>query len=153
MQTVFTPNIIPTKCAEQSNVNKTRILWKDTSHLNCAFTLRAKKKHQIATYLVKIHWVVHKIMSVLYFSLFLVMEILALRQNWTHKQEVGHCDLILQPIFFFNLISIARSHLCFIQNISQIYHVILEKKLILYVLLFLALVATLDSRPRGLLSF
>ena len=42
-------------------------------------------------------------MSVLYFLLFLVTEILAFRQNWTHKQEVGHCGLILQP-FFFNLI-------------------------------------------------
>ena len=40
-------------------------------------------------------------MSVLYFSRFLVIEILAFRQNWTRKQEVGHCDLILQPIFFF----------------------------------------------------
>ena len=47
--------------------------------------------------------VVHKIMSVLYFSLFIVIEILAFRKNWTHKQEVGHCDLILQLIFF-NLI-------------------------------------------------
>ena len=44
-------------------------------------------------------------MSVLYFSLFLAIEILAFRQNWTRKQEVGHCDLILQPIYF-NLISL-----------------------------------------------
>ena len=42
-------------------------------------------------------------MSVLYFLLFLVIEILAFQQNWTCKQEVDHCDLILQPIFF-NLI-------------------------------------------------
>ena len=39
-------------------------------------------------------------MSVLYFSLFLVIEIEAFQQNWTRKQEVGHCYLILQPIFF-----------------------------------------------------
>ena len=43
-------------------------------------------------------------MSVLYFLLFLVIEILAFRQNWTCKQEVGHCDLILQPIFFHFII-------------------------------------------------
>ena len=43
-------------------------------------------------------------MSVLYFSLFLVIEILAFQQNWTRKQEVGHCDLILQPIFFNSII-------------------------------------------------
>ena len=43
-------------------------------------------------------------MSVLYFSLFLVIEILAFRQNWTRKQEVGHCDLILQPFFFNSII-------------------------------------------------
>ena len=42
-------------------------------------------------------------MSVLYFSLFLVIEILAFWQNWTRKQDVGHCDLNLQTIFF-NLI-------------------------------------------------
>ena len=39
-------------------------------------------------------------MSVLYFSLLLVIEILAFWQNWTRKQKVGHCELILQPIFF-----------------------------------------------------
>ena len=43
-------------------------------------------------------------MSVLYFSLFLVIEIVAFQQNWTRKQEVGHCDLILQPIFFHLII-------------------------------------------------
>ena len=46
-------------------------------------------------------------MSVLSFLQFLVIEILAVRQNWTRKQEVGHCDLILQPIFC-NLISLKR---------------------------------------------
>ena len=43
-------------------------------------------------------------MSVLYFSLFLVIEILAFQQNWTRKQEVGHCDLIPQPMFFNSII-------------------------------------------------
>ena len=28
------------------------------------------------------------------------MQILAFRQNWTRKQEVDHCDLILQQFFF-----------------------------------------------------
>ena len=50
--------------------------------------------------MVKIHLVVHKIMSVVYFSLFLVTEILAFHQNWTRKHEVDHCDLILQHFFF-----------------------------------------------------
>ena len=77
----------------------TRISRNAMSHLHCGFTLRAEWKHQFDTYLVKIHLVVHKIMSVLYFSLFLVIEILALRKNWTRKQEVGHCYLILQPFF------------------------------------------------------
>ena len=54
--------------------------------------------------MVKIPLVVHKIMSVLYLSLFSVIQILAIRQNWTRKQEVGHCDLILQPIFFNSII-------------------------------------------------
>ena len=72
-------------------------------HLNCTFTLRAKRKHQFDTYSVKIHLEVHKIMSVLYISLFSVIAMLAFWQSWTRKQEVGHCDLILQPIFF-NLI-------------------------------------------------
>ena len=31
------------------------------SHLHCAFTLRAERKHQFDTYLVIIHLVVHKI--------------------------------------------------------------------------------------------
>ena len=43
-------------------------------------------------------------MSVLYFSLFLVTEILDFRQNWTRKQKVGHCDLILQPFFLNSII-------------------------------------------------
>ena len=42
-------------------------------------------------------------MSVLYFSLFLIIEILAFRQNWTRKQEVGHWPNSA-TIFFFNLI-------------------------------------------------
>ena len=82
----------------------TRILRSAMSHLHCAFTLRAEWKHQFDTDLVKIHLVVHKIKSVIYFSLFLVIEILAFWQNWTRKQEVGHCDLILQPIFFHLII-------------------------------------------------
>ena len=77
----------------------TRIPRNAMSHLHCAFTLRVEWKRQFDTYLVKIHLVVHKIMSVLYFSLFVVIEILAFRQNWTLKEEVGHCDLILQPIY------------------------------------------------------
>ena len=43
------------------------------SHLHCAFTLRTKWKHQFDTYLVKIHLVVHEILSVSYFLLFFVM--------------------------------------------------------------------------------
>ena len=57
-------------------------------------------------YLVKIHLVqvVHEILSVLYFSLISVMEILAFQQNWIRKQEVGHCDLILQQFFVILII-------------------------------------------------
>ena len=97
--------------------------------------------------------VVHKIMSVLYFSLFLVIENLEFRQSWTRKQEVGHCDLILQPFFFNSIILKSNVPLMFIQNNSQMYHAILEKKLILLVLLFLALAAIFDSRPSRILSF
>ena len=43
--------------------------------------------------------VVHEMLSVLYFLL-LVTEIIAFLQNWTCKQEVGHCDLSLQQFFF-----------------------------------------------------
>ena len=68
------------------------------SHLNCAFTLRVKCKHQFDTYLVKIHLVV------LFFAISRKRDI-GILQNWTRKQEVGHCDLILQPIFF-NLITL-----------------------------------------------
>ena len=39
-------------------------------------------------------------MSVLYFSLLLAIKILAFRQNWTCKQEVGHYDLTSQAMFF-----------------------------------------------------
>ena len=39
-------------------------------------------------------------MSLMYFSLFLIIEILAFWQKWTPKQEVGNRDLILQPFFF-----------------------------------------------------
>ena len=71
----------------------TRIPRNAMSHLHCAFTLRAEWKHQsdIHVHLVLNYLVVNKIMSVLYFWLFFVIEILACRQNWTRKQEVGHC--------------------------------------------------------------
>ena len=39
--------------------------------------IRSGVKHQYDRYLVKIHLVVHKVMSVLYISLFLVKQILA----------------------------------------------------------------------------
>ena len=100
-------------------------------------------------YLAKIHSAVHKIMSDLYFSPFLLIEILAFLQNWTCKQEVGHCDLILQPIFFHSII--LNSKVPFMLNTK--YQPNLEKKLILLVLLFLAMAAILDSRPSGILSF
>ena len=41
-------------------------------------------------------------MSVLYFSLFLVIQILAFPQNWTPEQEVGHSEFCNH--FFFHLI-------------------------------------------------
>ena len=43
------------------------------SNLHSTFTLRTERKHQLDTYLVKIHLVVHEILSVLYFLLCLVM--------------------------------------------------------------------------------
>ena len=88
-------------------------------------------------------------MSVLYLLLFLVIEILAFWQNWTRKQEVGHCDLIFQP-FFFNLINLKS-------KVPLMLHTKYQpdipchsgEKLILLVLLF----SILDSWPSGILSF
>ena len=47
--------------------------------------IKSGVKASVYIYLVKIHLVVHKIMSVLYFLLFFVIEILAFLQNWTCK--------------------------------------------------------------------
>ena len=87
-------------------------------------------------------------MSVLhvYFLLFLVIEILAFRQNWTNKQEVGHCDQILQPIFF-NLI-ILKSKVLFMLHTKYQPNIPRhsgEKVDFILVMLFLALAAILDS--------
>ena len=89
-------------------------------------------------------------MSVLYFSLLLVIQILAFRQNWTRKQEVGHCDLILQPILFNSIILKSKvplmPHTKYQPNIPC--HS--GEKVDLLVLLFLALAAILDSQSSGI---
>ena len=86
----------------------------------------------------------------LFFAIFSYRDI-GIRQNWARKQEVGHCDLILQPIFF-NLISLkSKVQLMLHTKHQPTNHAILEKKLILLVLLFLALAAILDSRPSKIL--
>ena len=78
---------------------ETRIPRNVMSHLITRLYIRRGVKASV-WHIFGIHLVVHKIMSVLYFALFLVIEILAFRQNWTRKQEVDHCDLILQSISF-----------------------------------------------------
>ena len=49
---------------------QTRIPRNAMSHLLFAFTLGTQLKHQYDTYFGKIHWVVHEILSVLYFRYF-----------------------------------------------------------------------------------
>ena len=78
---------------------------------------------------------------------------LAFWQNWTRNQEAGHCDLILQQILFTLIILKTKVplllHIYYRPNIRG--HS--GEKLILLVLLFLALVAILDSQPPWILSF
>ena len=76
----------------------------------------------------------------IFFAIFLATKILAFRRNWTRKQEVGHCDLILKPIFVQFDNSQKQGPINASYKISAKY-TILEKKLILVVLLFLTLAA------------
>ena len=73
------------------------------------------------------------------------LEILLVSQNWTSKQEVGHCDLILLQIFFILIILKTKVplmlHTKFQLNIPS--HS--REKVDLMVLAFSALVAILDS--------
>ena len=70
--------------------------------------------------------------------LFSVTEILALWQNWTRKQEVGHCDLILRPFFFIVIIFKSKVPL---NKISAI----LEKKVDFIGVATFSIGSTLDS--------
>ena len=102
-------------------------------------------KASVDTYLVEIHSVVHKIMSVGYFSQFLVIEILAFPQNWTRKQEVGHCVLILRPIFLNLIILKSKIPLMLYIKYQQNIPCHSGDKIDFIAFVFLALAAILDS--------
>ena len=82
-----------------------------------------------------------------------IFEILAFWQNWTCKQKICHCDLILQQIVFILIILKTKApimlHSKFQSNIPRGS----GGKLISLVLLFLVMAAILDSQPGQIISF